>query len=98
MNKIFVLSSLFVITALLSVMPVMAHVHPLVPADECGLGDGAGNTSDPQNGVNGQQFIGRGQFIPTANPGVANDNAFAFFTGPAGNGVGPAKDHCAALQ
>jgi len=66
---------------------VSAHVHPLVPADECALGDGAGNTASPQNGDNGQQFIGTG-FIPGVNPGKAD-------VGLPGPGVEPATDNCA---
>ena len=72
---------------LLSVAVVSAHVHPLVPADECAKGAGAGNTANPQYGANGQQFIGTG-FIPAVNPGKAN-------VGLPGPGVGPATDNCA---
>ncbi len=40
---------------LVSVTPAYAHIHPLVPADECSAdsGSGAGNTAQPQNGDNG---------------------------------------------
>ncbi len=92
---------LVVATALLLVMALtlaggtgtaLAHVHPFVPADECALGGGAGNTSDPANdenpgqGGNGQDFIPG--LIPTDNPGNAN-------LGNIGAGNGPATGNCA---
>jgi len=88
MNKKIALVTLALFGSLmLSISPVFAHVHPLVPANECGLGDGAGNTAKPQNGENGQDFIGTG-FIPGVNPGKAN-------VGLLGPGVGPATSNCA---
>ena len=77
----------------LSVFTVSAHIHPLVPANECALGPGAGNTADPQNrdsgGVgNGQKFIVFPNFIPNDNPGKADVSLL-------GPGVKPATANCA---
>ena len=64
------------LTALLALgfaFPVAAHVHPIVPADECAspnANDHPGNNAQPRNGDNGQQFIPG--FIPEANPGNAD--------------------------
>jgi len=62
----------------------LAHVHPLVPADEIAPADGAANEAEPKNGENGQQFIPG--FIPEANPGKADLD----LPGP---GVAPATEH-----
>lgn len=95
-NKITLFVSIFAVTLLLGVTLVLAHVHPLVPADECALGDGAGNTALPQNGDNGQQF--NPGLIPVDNPWKAEGSKGAvgvpaIFSG--GPGVGPATSNCA---
>ena len=71
---------------LASMTPTFAHVHALVPANECAPGApgadtpgrfnvGAGNEADPANRDNGvgQMFFmgGQGFFIPEDNPGGA---------------------------
>jgi len=87
MRKLLVVSAILAVSVMLFVFPVMAHVHPLVPADECALGNGAGNTASPENGDNGQDFIGTG-FIPGVNPGGAS-------VGLPGHGVATATAVCA---
>ncbi len=93
---------------LAAVTPTFAHVHALVPANECAPerdspnkpgnpNVGAGNEADPANVDNGvgQMFFrgGRGFFIPEDNPGGANLD----FNGGSneGPGVEPATAVCA---
>jgi len=86
MKKLFLLSTVFVVSALLSMMPVMAHVHPTVPANECANGAGAGNTASPQNGANGN----------TPLPGlILNNNPSAVDGSEVGPGVASATARCA---
>jgi len=97
-SKLILASLALVVSALLMVTPVLAHVHPLVPF-ECANGPGAGNTASPQNGGNGQQFIGTG-VIPLVNPGEA-ELPLSPVDRPSddipigGPGVEPATDNCA---
>ena len=75
----------------------LAHVHPFIGADECAVGDGAGNEADPANdenpgeGDNGQDFIPG--LVPRDNPGGADD--VVDFTAP-NPGVEPSTENCAA--
>ena len=71
------------VTALMvvPVSPALAHVHPIVPADECALGDGAGNNAEPANGENGDPHV------PGFAPNVDKN-------GPAGSGVDEATENC----
>lgn len=55
--KVTLFLAVLAVTALLGVTSVLAHIHPTVPADECALGNGAGNTAQPQNGANGSPPI-----------------------------------------
>lgn len=84
-SKIILASLILMTTVMFSISPVLAHIHPLVPADECGLGDGAGNTSQPNNNDNANPPV----------PGLILGNVPApidkFFVGP---GVAPATAHC----
>jgi len=107
MKKLLTVSAVLVISVLFSAMPVMAHLHPLVPVD-CANGDGAGNTAeafftapgvqahwdivDLLPGVPGIQFL-----VPLSNPGKAGGSSGAvgfpaIFEGP---GVDPATSNCA---
>ena len=70
-----------ILLAMASIAPASAHVHPIVPADECGLGDGAGNNAQPANGDHGDPAVPG--FAPNVDP-----------RGPAGSGVDTAKDNC----
>jgi len=85
-NKIILASMLMIVAVAFTVSPVMAHVHPTVPADECALGSGAGNTATRANGANGSPPI----------PGLVLENTPSVVDGTAdGPGVGPATDNCA---
>jgi len=84
--KVTIFLAVFAVSALLGVTSVLAHIHPLVPADECASGRGAGNTAQPQNGDNGNPPVPGLIFINVPAP----LNPFA-----PNSGVGPATDHCA---
>ena len=77
-----------VLALMLSVAaPVLAHVHPPVPADECSAVGGslAGNTASPENNENGKPPL----------PGlILNNTPSAVDGGAEGPGVDNAKDNC----
>ena len=83
-----ILACVFVVALFAGGGSALAHVHPMVPADECAGTAGAGNTAagvsdhtdwHPENGG----------FIPTANPGSADPQSNGNHSG-----VGIATANC----
>lgn len=91
-NKL-IFSAVLLIAVVLSVSPVLAHLHPFLPFECAPENTGAGNEAFPQNGENGQQFIPG--LIPLENPGKAEEHKNFFEPNP---GVDDATAHCADPQ